>query len=165
MSTVSLTLLSTVAIQCRRNRGNLFLANESTTWENVGAYDLGFNPQVEDSGLGYYGYDKITLNGHVVPDQVIAIVKDTRYWLGYMGLGIKETNFKDANKLTLLSSLVQNQSLIPSHSYGYTAGASYRESSFHTFWICNSIITVYRFERSTSISYTWGCGRESLLPK
>ncbi|KAL2011006.1 hypothetical protein VTN00DRAFT_3724 [Thermoascus crustaceus] len=114
-------------LRCRHNRGNLFLANESSTWENVGAYDLGFNPQLEDSGPGYYGYDNITLDGDVVvPDQVIAIVNDTRYWLGYMGLGIKETNFKDANKLTLLSSLVQNQSLIPSHSYGYTAGASYR---------------------------------------
>lgn len=79
------------------------------------------------SGPGYYGYDSIALNEDMdAPSQIVAVVNDTQYWLGYMGLGIKETNFTDSSKPTFLSTLVENQSLIPSHSYGYTAGAYYR---------------------------------------
>ncbi|KAH0547943.1 hypothetical protein GP486_008316, partial [Trichoglossum hirsutum] len=45
-----------------------------------------------------------------------------------MGLGIKPTNFTSENKPSLLSSLVSAKK-IPSLSYGYTAGASYRLKS------------------------------------
>lgn len=41
-------------------------------------------------------------------------------------IGVKPTNFTTADQLTFLSSMVENRSLIPSHSYGYTAGAYYR---------------------------------------
>ena len=40
--------------------------------------------------------------------------------------GVEPTNFTTVNQLTFLSSMVENRSLIPSHSYGYTAGAYYR---------------------------------------
>lgn len=62
-----------------------------------------------------------------VPSQIIGITNTTDYWLGYFGLGIKPTNFTYFQKKTFLASMVENQSLIPSHSYGYTAGAYYRE--------------------------------------
>jgi hypothetical protein len=63
----------------------------------------------------------------IVPSQIIAVVNSTDYWMGMMGLGVTETNFTSVAELPFLSSLVQNVSLIPSHSYGFTAGAHYRK--------------------------------------
>lgn len=51
-----------------------------------------------------------------------------------MGLGITPTNFSAAangtstDRKTFLSSLAETSRIIPSHSYGYTAGAYYREN-------------------------------------
>lgn len=116
------------AMRCRRERGGLFLSNESSTWTDVGLYELGHNVELGDDGVGYYGYDNIALDEQTsVPDQVIGIVNTTDSWLGTLGLGIITTNFTDKPALSFISSLVQNQSLIPSHSYGYTAGANHRK--------------------------------------
>ena len=77
-----------------------------------------------------YGYDNVDLSAEiVVPHQTVAVVDGTEYWLGMLGLGVIPTNFTDANQPTFLDSMVENQSLIPSHSYGYTAGASYSRTS------------------------------------
>ena len=62
-----------------------------------------------------------------VESQIVGIINDTNYWLGYLGLGIEPTNFTDADTPTFLSSLA-NHSIIPSRSYGYTAGAYYRRT-------------------------------------
>lgn len=51
-----------------------------------------------------------------------------------MGLGITPTNFSAAangtnsDRKTYLSSLAETAKVIPSRSYGYTAGAYYRET-------------------------------------
>ena len=111
---------------CRSKRGGLFEANISSSWQNVGGYQLGMDTQLGFTGAGTYGFDKIAISDSLsVPDQIVSVVNDTQYWLGYVGLGIKGTNFTQENKPTLLSSLSATQDLIP--SYGYTAGASYRE--------------------------------------
>ncbi|MCJ1283288.1 hypothetical protein MMC26_002616 [Xylographa opegraphella] len=74
---------------------------------------------------GYYGYDNIALSENVsVPSQVISVVNETQYWLGFLGLGTKASNFTNVDKPTFLSSLA-NQT-IPSLSYSYTAGAPYQ---------------------------------------
>jgi hypothetical protein len=58
----------------------------------------------------------------------------TEFWLGSLGLGIQSSRFEGTtNHLTFLSSLVETEGLIPSHSYGYTAGAYYRESAFQPY--------------------------------
>ncbi|EXJ94411.1 hypothetical protein A1O1_02805 [Capronia coronata CBS 617.96] len=116
---------------CESKRGGLFYANGSSTFQPRGFYDLNFDSQLETSGVGYYGLDTIYLNDVAsVPDQIIAVVNSTDYWLGSLGLGAQETRFDGTeNFLPLLSSLVENASLIPSHSYGYTAGAYYRLKS------------------------------------
>lgn len=48
------------------------------------------------------------------------------YYLGFFGLDIGVTNLNETRKTSFLGSMVENQT-IPSHSYGYTAGASYRK--------------------------------------
>ena len=113
---------------CEDKRGGLFSYNQSTTWDNLGYYELGFDTYLGDSGIANYGLDHVDLNDQViVPSQIVGVINSTEFWLGSLGLGVQESRFEGAiNRLTFLSSLVENQSLIPSHSYGYTAGAYYR---------------------------------------
>lgn len=111
---------------CRIKRGGLFESNSSSTWKGLGYYELGLDPHLGFGGVGSYGLDSVALSDQIsVESQIVGIVNDTDYWLGYLGLGIKPTNFTDADIPTFLSSLV-NRSIIPSHSYGYTAGAYHR---------------------------------------
>ena len=112
--------------KCTTERGGIFSSNESSSWDEVGFSELGLDPQLEFDGFGQYGFDSVALNDEIsVPSQTIGIINTTEYWLGYLGLGVKPTNFTNVDKPTFLSSMVENQSLIPSHSYGYTAGAFY----------------------------------------
>ncbi|SLM36511.1 Aspartic peptidase domain [Lasallia pustulata] len=112
---------------CRTKRGGLFQRNESSTWHDQGYYNLGLDLQLGFTGNGDYGLDTISLDEQVsVPSQIIGVINSTDYWNGFLGLGVEPTNFTTVNQLTFLSSMVENQSLIPSHSYGYTAGAYYR---------------------------------------
>ena len=59
--------------------------------------------------------------------QVVAIVNDTQTWTGILGLGAQGTTFVEGDEKALIDSLASgNDSTIPSLSYGFTAGASYR---------------------------------------
>ena len=115
------------AFTCEDKRGGIFASNESSSWDNVGFYELGFDLNLEVTGVANYGFDDIALSQDLsVPSQIIAIQNATEFWTGHLGLGVKASNFTDADQPSFLSNLVQNASVIPSHSYGYTAGAYYR---------------------------------------
>lgn len=58
---------------------------------------------------------------------IIASINTTEYWLGEFGVGIVPGNFTDVTSLSAISNLVEKVGVIPSHSYGFTAGAKYRE--------------------------------------
>lgn len=118
---------------CEDKRGGLFAANESKTWSNLGFYELGFDVNLGISQVADYGYDNIALNEDIVsPSQTIALQNSTEFWTGNLGLGIIPSNFTEVEIPTFLSSLVQNLSAVPSHSYGYSAGANYR-----MYMLCN----------------------------
>jgi Eukaryotic aspartyl protease len=115
-------------ITCQTTRGGVFYSNLSTTFQDYGFYELGSDPDLAGSQYGYYGLDTLALDDGVSePEQIIAIINTTDSLLGQLGLGVQQTRLNGSeNVLPFLSSLVQNDSFIPSHSYGYTAGASYR---------------------------------------
>lgn len=97
----------------------------------MGTWELDLDRDLGLSGVANYGYDNVNLEDEViVPDQVVAVVNSTRYLNGFMGLGVKVSNFQknatDFNKPTFLTTLAENQTRVPSRSYGYTAGAFYR---------------------------------------
>lgn len=48
-------------IVCGSLRGGLFLANESSSFQGQGMYDLGLNKDAWLSGTGYYGFDTVQL--------------------------------------------------------------------------------------------------------
>lgn len=108
-------------------------------------YSLGLDEELGFGGYGDYGFDSIALSEQIsVPSQAVGVVNITDYWLGFLGLSIIPTNFSNGavpansndgftapnitseDKKTFLSSMVETLGLIPSLSYGYTAGAYYR---------------------------------------
>jgi hypothetical protein len=113
---------------CESVRGGVFDSSQSSTFQPYGLYELGATPGVASGSFGYYGLDTVALNDGVSePDQIVSVINTTEVLLGELGLGVQQTRLNGSeNVLPLLSSLVQNNSVIPSHSYGYTAGAAYR---------------------------------------
>jgi hypothetical protein len=66
--------------------------------------------------------------GISLKDTIIGSINTTEYLLGFFGLGNIPGNFTDVQASPPLSAL-ENQSITPSNSYGYTAGAIYRKLS------------------------------------
>ncbi|KAH7357295.1 peptidase aspartic [Rhexocercosporidium sp. MPI-PUGE-AT-0058] len=127
---------------CPNERGYLFQSNVSTTWSTQGLQNgidgaiFSLNTYEESflgrSGNGSYGYDTINLGvpGSGLPSlqkQVVAGIWTNDFYLGNLGLSPVPFNFTTLNnpQQSMLSSLY-NQSLIPSRSWAYTAGAHYK---------------------------------------
>lgn len=104
---------------------------QSTTWTKDGIYDLVIEQNLGYDGNGLYGSDTVQLGnstqgGPMLEHQVVAGIVDDDFWLGIIGLGPKPANFSSFNdpQPSFMRTLV-DQKLIPSLSYGYTAGARY----------------------------------------
>ena len=117
------------AALCEANRGGLFNYSQSSTWKSEGYYDLGLDTQLNFTGYGYYGFDDLTFGttGVTLPNAIIAQINTTEYWNGFFGLGIVPGSFSSFTATSPISGLVEKVGAIPSHSYGFTAGASYRK--------------------------------------
>lgn len=115
---------------CSDKRGNIFNTSRSSTWEEIGLFQL---PIPEEAALGYsanssFGNDKATFglpgsNLPVVDNQTIEGIAAT-FFLGILGLSVNSINitqFGNGNKSFLTS--LKDQESIPSLSWGYTAGA------------------------------------------
>ncbi|KAL6718122.1 hypothetical protein ACLMJK_004209 [Lecanora helva] len=124
------TLRGTLAIGGTSSNG--FLSNKSSSWIENGIYDLGIESRLNLTGNGDYGYDTIGLGldnstGISLPHQVVAGIATKDFYLGQFGLDPRPSNFTtyDDPIPSFLKGL-NDSNLIPSLSYGYTAGAKYR---------------------------------------
>jgi hypothetical protein len=122
-----LVLTTVVATTCKTKRGGLFDFNKSTTWQTEGIFELGLDTQLGFTGVGNYGLDTLGFGttGVSLKNTIVGSINTTDYWLGFFGLGNIPGNFTNTEVPSPVSAL-DNQSLIPSNSYGYTAGAIYR---------------------------------------
>jgi hypothetical protein len=131
---------------CDNSRGLLFDPKKSTSWttehlDNGGLFELNtyYEGFLNLTGNAYYGFESLTLGvpGSDLPSldhQVVAGIATNHYWLGSLGLSPIPFNFSSLNDSTsvrdpqpsFLSDL-KNYSMIPSLSWAYTAGASYRQ--------------------------------------
>jgi hypothetical protein len=127
-------------------------ATQSSTSKLIGLYgmQLGTVDVLESYGEGFsnhsaqYGYDTVGLgpsstDSLQLSPEVVAGVVDKQYFLGGFGLSLNPNNFGSGALSTFLS-LLPNSTFepIPSLSYGYTAGASYRKHKTPFFSIANS---------------------------
>lgn len=108
-----------------------FDTNASTSWMEDGIYNLVSEENLGYHGNGFYGSDTVQIgnsaqHGPKLDHQVVAGIINDGFWLGIFGLGPKPANFSTVNdpQPSFMRTLV-DQKLIPSLSYGYTAGANY----------------------------------------
>lgn len=117
---------------CQNGRGLLFSPNLSSTWSQYGFYALGAEQNLGSTSSALYGNDTVRLGiqgsgGPSLPNQIVAAFSTDDFYLGYFGVNPTSTNFTEAQKgkASYLTTL-KDQNLIPSLSFGYTAGNKYR---------------------------------------
>ena len=120
---------------CTNSRGNTFDPTQSTTWIDKGRWSLAeeITLGVASSEGGNYGYDTLGVQIHgssgagvILDHQVIAGIATKDFYIGNLGLAQRTPAFGGSQQTSFLQSL-RNKNIIPSLSYGYTAGAYYRE--------------------------------------
>lgn len=148
-----------VPSNCSISRGALFNPNQSSTWHEVGTYEINGDGVGLEANLGYsetveFASDTlgIGLTGPSLKNQTVAgIASAEPFYLyafpptvpvsvanlfltssvcrGIFGLNNQPVNFSSLGNYSAQSFLttLKSQSVIPSLSWSYTAGAQYRE--------------------------------------
>jgi hypothetical protein len=112
-----------------------FQAKRSSTWHEIGIYQVAAREELSYNASGLYGLDSLGLmiansGGPVLQSQVIAGVVNPRFWVGRLGMDVKPSNFSEfENPQRSLIKTLREENYIPSLSYGYTAGAYYSKSA------------------------------------
>ncbi|KAF9630222.1 putative peptidase aspartic protein [Lasiodiplodia theobromae] len=108
-----------------------FLRNKSESWTNLSTYDLPLETDHGWTGNGLFGYDKVSLgyNGNskalAVNNTLVVGMNSTSYWMGLLGIGRTNIGVDGGPDIDSFISNLKKQGIIPSLSYGYTAGAIY----------------------------------------
>lgn len=119
---------------CGSTRGDIFYNNESSTWQDEGFYELDLELNLGYTGNGDFGYDTVSLGllGTGLPNmshQILAGIAAKDFYLGSWGISPYPTNLTNLDDpMPSLMSNLKEENLIPSLSYGYTAGAQYRKT-------------------------------------
>jgi hypothetical protein len=118
---------------CADARGWLFHNETSSTYEYVGVYKLWIGANLRPTGNAAVGFDRVGLsgvgeNGPTLDDTTVAaFATQNMYYVGMFGINPKPTNFTDFNEPTpSYMTRLKDQNMIPSISFGYTAGAHYQ---------------------------------------
>lgn len=126
--------ISTDPQTCPDNRGGTYNISQSKTWKNKDFFELGveLNLGYNKSDAGQYGFDRLGLGyegsaGPSLDNQVIAGIAIKEFYLGILGLTPRPINFTTEDTHPSLLSNLKTQNLIPSLSFGYSAGAQYRK--------------------------------------
>lgn len=121
---------------CINARGGVIDIPSSKTWRSLGPWELGTN-LTGMGGNGDYGLEDIAFANEktgiatTVNGALVAGINDTNYFQGFVGLGVTRGKFGTNLTNPFISQLAETYGTIPSHSYGYTAGAHYRNSATH----------------------------------
>ena len=109
-----------------------FEKNQSSTWVENGTFSLLLQNDLtlDSSATGDFGFDTLGVGNDShrlsLEHQVVTGVASTAFWLGTFGLSPSLVNLTAPSFMQNLA----DQNLIPSLSFGYTAGAKYRGDSF-----------------------------------
>ncbi|CAI6334366.1 unnamed protein product [Periconia digitata] len=113
-----------------------FQANASSTWKLIGLHEVGLNQNLAWSGNGVTGYetigfgddDKVPDRGKVMDGEVVTAYVTPDIWVGLLGLGGSSITYREGERVGSFISHLKEKRIIPSESFGYTAGASYRST-------------------------------------
>ena len=134
-----------------------FQQSQSSTWAKFGTYQLPTESYLGITSNGQYGLDSIGLGmeaatGLTTNQNVIAGILTEPFYLGQVGL--KPSNTTLVNGTASFLAQLKNKKLIPSLSYGYTAGAIYRKSYSYLVESINSALSS-RPAANARKPYTW----------
>lgn len=111
----------------------MFNYNESSTWSQKGYYNLGNEDNLNLTNGGMWGNETVGLGvqgsgGPTLERQVIAGIDTQDFYLGSFGVNPKPTNFTglSGDSQDSYMTTLKAQNLIPSVTFGYSAGAQYR---------------------------------------
>ena len=118
---------------CQNERGAVFNYNSSSTWQKQGTYELSYEKNLGLNGNGLWGNDTLGLGiqgsgGPTLNNQVIAGIITDNFYIGMFGVNPKPTNYTgiEGYRQDSYVASLKKENLIPSISFGYTAGAPYR---------------------------------------
>lgn len=123
---------------CHTLRGEIFNQNTSTSWvpnladPSSDIYNLDLDSDLGYTGKGRYGFDDLTLGyigggGPTIKNQTLAAIATKSFFMGLLGLTPRPSNFSSFNNpIPSFMQNLQNQSMIPTLSWAYTAGNQYR---------------------------------------
>jgi hypothetical protein len=117
---------------CTAARGSIYDSSKSSTYKELALYSLGVDVRLNGSAYADYGFDALTFGstGVTLNSTIIgSMVNTTEFLLGMFGLGVVPGSFNNTPSVAAISALVEKNGVIPSNSYGYTAGATYRMPS------------------------------------
>ncbi|RDW74958.1 hypothetical protein BP6252_06100 [Coleophoma cylindrospora] len=121
-----------VSADCGDERGGLWEATSSSTWQQGDQLFLGLNQDLGYSGQGQYGFDTVGLGyssdeGPTLTHQIVAEISSNSYFFGQLGIGFQPTNFTGyGDPQASFSDTLYSNGTISSMSWSYTAGAYYR---------------------------------------
>ncbi|KAF2008081.1 acid protease, partial [Amniculicola lignicola CBS 123094] len=121
----------TMDTKCYRSRGITFNYTATTTWNQIGFYELGLEQNLNLTGNGRYGYETVGFGhpgemGPTLKNTTVGTLIEPHFWLGHFGVNGKSTNFTTfADPSPSYMSYLFQDKLIPSLSFAYTAGAQY----------------------------------------
>lgn len=126
------------------NSSTGFQVNATSTWQDIGLYNLEPGTNFELDGSSLYGYDKAgvsfvgrTNDSVTLEHQVVGVYSTSteaglsRLWLGRLGLSQSAMILNDTDDPVSLLRALKDQGHIPSLSFGYQAGAAYRKFSHY----------------------------------
>ncbi|TVY73139.1 hypothetical protein LSUE1_G008117 [Lachnellula suecica] len=131
--------LATDPSDCPNSRGRLFQTNLSSSYyvpswirnnnSTKGIFSIGIDTNLGLSGDGAYGYDNVSygVGTPSLSDQLVGGISTKDFFLGLLGVNPSATTFSEnRNPVPSYLTSLKTQNLIPSLSYGYTAGNQYR---------------------------------------
>jgi hypothetical protein len=128
---------------CAESRGTTFNLETSKTWKPQGLYDLWIESNLGLTGNAEYGFDTVGLGypgegGITLESQTVGALATKEFYYGHFGINPKPTNFTNfTDQSPSFMSTLKTQNLIPSVSWGYTAGVQYRGCSHRNATSCN----------------------------
>lgn len=135
-----------------------FQRNKSSTWEEVGAYELGLGSNLGLTGSAYYGYDNVSIGSSKdtihVERSAVAAYATPDFWIGQLGLSNSPVFMNEANQPVSFLSMLKEKRHIPSLSFGYQAGSPVRRSPVKEMHGARLIST--RLDEGSRKLGTWG---------
>ncbi|RDA85300.1 putative aspartyl protease [Ophiocordyceps camponoti-leonardi (nom. inval.)] len=119
--------------RCSNARGGLYSPKKSKHWNPIGLWQLGltyfgYNDNGEYGLDAVNAYSPITNIAFGMSNVLMAAINTTSPYLGLFGVGIQQGRFGDLVADSPITQAVKTFGWIPSYSYGYTAGAHYRNT-------------------------------------